>query len=192
MFLREPVTTPEAQALFDDDLESPGFVMNVSRLWAYQPATIEGLFALLRKVIDGQDLTFRERGIMVLAVASTLGDSACSVAWGHKISGVADAQTVAGVLRGTDAGLSDRERALATWTRAVVRDPNQTAAEDVDAMREAGWKDEQIFAVTVFASLRMAFATINDALGVTPDAPYRTLLPPEVLEAVTYGRPVDE
>ncbi|MBM7786436.1 carboxymuconolactone decarboxylase family protein [Tenggerimyces flavus] len=192
MFLHEPTPTPEAKALFDGDLDSPGFVMNVSRLWAYQPATIEGLFALLGKVIEGQDLSFRERGIMVLACASTLGDSACSVAWGHKISGVADADTVAGVLRGDDAGLSDRERALANWTRAVVRDPNKTAAEDVEAMREAGWTDEQIFTVTVFVGIRLAFATINDALGVTPDAPYRTLLPPVVLDAVTYGRPVDD
>lgn len=192
MFLPEPELTPEAKALFDDDLESPGFVMNASRLWAYQPASIEGLFALASKVIADQGLSFRDRGIMVLACASTLGDSACSVAWGHRISSVADTETVVGVLQGNDAGLTDRERALAEWTRAVVRDPNRTSPSHVEAMREAGWTDAQIFAVTVFVSLRMAFATVNDALGVTPDAGYRTLVPPAVFDAVTYGRPVDE
>jgi alkylhydroperoxidase family enzyme len=129
-FLRPPDPTPGAQALFDDDVEELGFVMNASRLWAYQPETMQELFALLRKAISDQDLTFRDRAIMVLATASTLGDAACSVAWGHKMSSVADADTIAGVLRGDDTGLSDRERALANWTRKAVRDPNATSASD--------------------------------------------------------------
>jgi hypothetical protein len=61
----------------------------------------------------------------------------------------------------------------------------------VAELRSAGWSDGQIFAVTVFVALRSAFAMINDALGVTPDAAYRTLLPAAVLDAVTYGRPID-
>ena len=49
---------------------------------------------------------------------------------------------------------------------------------------------DQIFAITVFAALRLAFSTINDSLGAQPDAELAQSLPPEVREAVTYGRPV--
>jgi alkylhydroperoxidase family enzyme len=191
VLLPEPEPTAEAKALFDDDVEELGFVMNASKLWAYQPSSLEGLFALASRVLAGQGLSFRDRGIIVLACASTIRDSACSVAWGHKLASVADADTIVGVLRGDDSGLTDRERALAEWTRKVVRDANATTAADVEAVRSAGWTDEQIFAVTVYAGLRLAFATVNDALGVHPDAGYRTLLPAEVLDVVTYGRPLD-
>jgi hypothetical protein len=37
-------------------------------------------------------------------------------------------------------------------------------------------------------ALRLAFSTINDALGAQPDAQLTQSLPPEVREAVTYGR----
>jgi hypothetical protein len=39
-------------------------------------------------------------------------------------------------------------------------------------------------------ALRLAFSTINDALGAQPDGALARALPPEVRQAVTYGRPV--
>jgi hypothetical protein len=48
---------------------------------------------------------------------------------------------------------------------------------------------EQIFAITAFVALRLAFATVNDALGARPDAQLVAAVPAEVAVAVTYGRP---
>jgi hypothetical protein len=48
-FLATPPTTAEAQRLFDEDVADLGYVMNVSRLWAYQPDTVAGLFNLVRQ-----------------------------------------------------------------------------------------------------------------------------------------------
>jgi hypothetical protein len=42
----------------------------------------------------------------------------------------------------------------------------------------------------VFVALRLAFSTINDALGVLPDAALRTTAPEAVRDAVSYGRPI--
>jgi hypothetical protein len=58
------------------------------------------------------------------------------------------------------------------------------------ALRDSGLDDGQIFAVTAFVALRLAFSTINDSLGAQPDAQLAQSLPPQVREAVTYGRPV--
>jgi hypothetical protein len=44
----------------------------------------------------------------------------------------------------------------------------------------------------VFVALRLAFSTVNDALGVQPDAALRTTLPSAILDAVTTGRPIQQ
>ncbi len=43
--------------------------------------------------------------------------------------------------------------------------------------------------MTVFVSLRIAFSTVNDALGTGPDAALRSSAPEAVVRAVHYGRP---
>jgi len=35
MFLAEAEVTPEAKAMFEEDIAELGYVMNLSRLWAY-------------------------------------------------------------------------------------------------------------------------------------------------------------
>jgi alkylhydroperoxidase family enzyme len=75
---------------------------------------------------------------------------------------------------------------MAAWARKVVKDPNATTPADVEELRDSGLDDDQIFAVTVFVALRLAFSTVNDPL----DAQLAGSLPPEVRTAVTFGRPV--
>jgi uncharacterized peroxidase-related enzyme len=189
-FLDPAPVTPQAQRYFDEDLAELGFVMNASRLWAYQIETVTGLFDLMRDNISTYRLTMRQRGILVTACASAMGDSYCSLAWGTKLAAAADPATAAAVLRGDDDGLTIAERAMAVWARKVVRGPNQTTMDDVQALRDAGLTDSQIFAITVFVALRLAFSTINASLGAHPDPDYATVAPPEVQAAVTYGRPI--
>jgi uncharacterized peroxidase-related enzyme len=189
-FLEEPPPSPEVQALYDDDLADGNYVWNVSRLWAHQPATISALFELMSAAFKPSGLSFRQRGILVTAAASTLGDAYCSLAWGGKLASASEAALAAGVLDGSDPGLTDQERAMAAWARKVVRDPNATTPGDVQELRDAGLGDDQIFAITAFVALRLAFSTINDALGAQPDAQLAESLPPEVRRAVTFGRPV--
>jgi len=189
-FLGEPPMSPQVQALYDEDLAGGGYVSNGSRLWAHQPDTKKGLFELMSQAFRPSDLTFRQRGILVTAAASALGDSYCSLAWGGKLGKASDAAIAAGVLNGSDAGLTDQEKAMAAWARKVARNPNATKPADVQALRDAGLGEGQIFAITAFVALRLAFSTINDSLGAHPDAELAQSLPREVREAVTYGRPV--
>lgn len=188
--LSDPVLTAEGQTLFDDDMEQDGFVMNASRLWAYQPTTMTGLFDLLGDTTSAGGLSMRQRGVLVTATASTLRDSYCSLAWGARLANVADDDTAAGVLRGDDSGLTDAERAIAVWARAVVRDPSATTDSDIDALRTVGFTDAQIFAITTYVALRIAFSSVNASLGARPDAAFRSHSPEAVRAAVTYGRPL--
>jgi uncharacterized peroxidase-related enzyme len=188
-FLHEPPVSPRVQALYDEDLAGDGYIWNLSRLWAHQPETLKRLFELMSQAFTPSGLTFRQRGILVTAAASALGDSYCSLAWGGKLGTASDATTAAGVLDGSDTGLSDQEQAMAAWARKVATDPNATTPADIQALRDAGLDDGQIFAITSFVALRLAFSTINDSLGTQPDAQLALSVPQQVREAVTYGRP---
>lgn len=189
-FLAEPPPSDAGQRLFDNDAAEHGHVMNLTRLWAHQPGLKSGLFELLGETVASCRMDIRQRGILVTACASTLGDSYCSLAWGEKLAKASDAETAAGVLRGDDSRLTDRERAMAGWARKVARDPNGTTADDVDDLRDAGFEEDEIFAITVFVALRLAFSTVNDALGVNPDAVLRTKAPEQVRDVVSFGRPI--
>ena len=54
---------------------------------------------------------------------------------------------------------------MAAWARRVTRDPNGTSTKDVQELRDAGFSDADIFAMTVYVALRVALSTVNDALG---------------------------
>jgi len=164
-FLQEPPASAQARELYDEDLADDGYVWNVTRLWAHQPDTLKSLFEVMSQAFRPSGLTFRQRGILVAATASALGDSYCSLAWGGKLGKASDPALAAGVLTGSDAGLTDQERAMAVWARKVARDPNATTPADIEALRDSGLDDGQIFAVTAFVALRLAFSTINDSLG---------------------------
>ncbi|SDS55548.1 carboxymuconolactone decarboxylase family protein [Actinoplanes derwentensis] len=187
-FLDPPNLSERARVLFDEDVSDMGYVMNGTMLWAYQPDTMAGLFDLMRQSIAGQRLGVRERGILITALASTFGDSYCSLAWGQKLA-------AAGVLLGHDEGLTDREQAMAGWGRQVARDPNRVGAADVQQLRDAGYDDAAVFVIAVFAALRIAFSTVNDALG--PDrtrhwprpSPMRSEPPSPTAERPTIGPP---
>jgi uncharacterized peroxidase-related enzyme len=189
-FLAEPPVSAPVQALYDEDLAEDGYVSNVSRLWAHQPESVRQLFGLMSEAFRPSGLALRQRGILVTAAASALGDSYCSMAWGAKLGREADAAVAAGVLNGSDTGLTDQEKAMAAWARKVATDPNATTPADIQALRDTGLDNGQIFAITAFVALRLAFSTVNDSLGAQPDAELAQSVPPQVLEAVTYGRPV--
>jgi uncharacterized peroxidase-related enzyme len=186
-FLAAPEVSTEAQRLFDDDVADAGYVMNLSKVWAYQPATATHLFELMGETHAVEHLSMRERAVLVAACASTLGDAYCALAWGSRLARTSDAETAAGVLRGDDSRLTPGEQAMARWARKVASDPNRTTATDIQELRDAGLSDARIFAITAYVALRIAFSTVNDALGARPDAAFRSTAPEAVRDAVTFA-----
>lgn len=188
-FLTEPTATDAVGRLYAEDVDEVGYVMNASRVWGHLPEVEHGLFELLATCTEAAGLTYRERAVLVVSAAATLGDSYCALAWGGRLAGVAGPDVAAAVVRGDDTGLTPRERALAGWARAVADDPSGTGPDDLVPLREAGLHDRQLAAVTMFCALRLAFSTVNDALGALPDAGLAATVPVPVREAVTFGRP---
>lgn len=193
MFLEEPPDTEARSALYARDVADDGYVANFTRLWAWRPEVF-GAFSRLRNLLTEQAaLSLRERAILVCATAANLGDSYCALAWGTRLASETDPNTAAQVAQSKEPpALTARERALATWAGQVVLKPNAITAEDVDSLRAAGLTDQEIFDVTVFVAFRIAFSTVNDALGARPDWQLAAAAPATVRDAVRYGRAVSE
>jgi alkylhydroperoxidase family enzyme len=133
-------------------------------------------------------LTLGQRSVLVTTTAATLGDSYCSMAWGKKLADATTPGVAAALIGGDSGGLDDTGQALASWARLVVKEPNGITADDVQSLREAGFTEEQIFAITAFVAFRLAFSTVNDALGAVPDDELQASLPEPLRSAVNFGR----
>lgn len=189
-FLTEPPPIEEAARVYEEDRSDDGYVSNLTRLWAWRPDVLKAMVALRGGLMEASSLSGREWAVLVAATAAQRHDSYCSLAWGTKLAGLVDAETAADVIadRPTQ-NLSPRETTLAAWARKVVKDPNATTAADVEQLRDAGLDDREIFEATAFLAFRLAFSTVNDALGAAPDRQLADTAPDPVRAAVAWGRP---
>ena len=191
MFLQPPPASPATERFYQGDRDDQGYVANFSRLWARRPEVFTEFAALRMRLTDASSLSPRDLGVLVCATAASLGDSYCALAWGKRLAEAADPATAAAVLSGAaGAVVTARDRALAVWARKVARDPNSTTRADVDRLRGAGLSEQEIFEATVFVGFRLAFSSVNDALGLRPDRQLAAAVPAQVRDAVTFGRPV--
>ena len=189
MFLKNPDTL-EAAAYLEQERASTGYLMNLERLWAWRPDSAQAMADQRQQLMHGSTLTLREFAVLVCAGARAAGDSYCALGWGTRLAKLADPLVAASVLRDAESpGLTARERALRQWAGQVVQAPSEARAEQVEALRAAGLTDKEIFEASLFIAMRLAFSTVNAALGAPPDAEVVQAAPPEVRAAVTYGRP---
>jgi alkylhydroperoxidase family enzyme len=188
-YLNEPALSEGQQKMYGTDLANDGFVWDSSRLWAHQPGLDERLSALIVAAAEAAGLSTRDKAMLVIGQSSTIGDSYCSLAWGRWLTESDGAGTAAAALRGDEAPFTERERALAKWARKIAGDPNGTTPQDVQRLRNAGFDDPQILALTAYTAARLALSMINDALGARPDLALADMLDPAVRAAVTWGRP---
>jgi len=188
-FLTDPEVDEHVERMYETDLSGQGYIAHLTQVWAHSPEALAALSYVLKRATDSAGLDVRQRSLLVTACAATISDSYCSLAFGSKLASTAGEDVAVAILEGDDSALSPDEKTLARWAGRVAGDPNSATAEDVDALRAIGYDDGQIFAITLFIALRMAFSTVNDALGATPDAELAERAPAAVRAAITYGRP---
>lgn len=189
MFLREPPETDEVLAAHEAERDSEGYVSNHTRLWSWRIDLDQEFRRLRSGILSSSALTERDFAVLVTATVSQLGDSYCALAWGPRLASLTDDETAGRVLGGgSPESLTEREAALAGWARQIVRDPNATTERDVERLREVGLGEREIFEATAFVAFRLAFSTVNDALGAVPDDQLAEAAPDAVRAAVTYGR----
>lgn len=164
-------TTSAGEALAQQSVAERGYVMNAVHIWAHDPAAHDDLFRLLDHCVRVAGLSRSDRGVLVCATAGTIGDPYCSLAWGTRLAGDVGAEVAAQVLAGDDTGLDPRAQALAAHARALTgrRPVGPSPDATLTALRDNGFSDQQILAVSLYAALRQAFSSVNAGLGAVPD-----------------------
>lgn len=189
VFLEEPPDDDSVRAPYEADRASDGYVMNLTRLWAWRPAVLTAYVRARSAALEEAGLSERDVALLVVASAAARNDSYCARAWGTKLARHTTPETAAAVIWGAPADLDERGTTLVAWARRVATDPNSATADDVARLRAVGLDDRQIFSATTFIALRMAFSTVNDALGARPDHQLVRSAPGRVRTAVDFGRP---
>jgi len=65
-----------------------------------------------------------------------------------------------------EAGLTEAERALLDYAELITRAAYRSTAGDVEKLRAAGWKEEQIAEAVYVTALFAFFNRVADAFGV--------------------------
>jgi uncharacterized peroxidase-related enzyme len=73
-----------------------------------------------------------------------------------------------------EAGLTPAERALLDYAELITRAAHRSTAEDVQKLRDAGWKEEEISEAVYVIALFAFFNRVADAFGV-PSQDYLTI-----------------
>jgi len=166
-----------------------GFVPNYVRVFSHRPELMARWGALLAEIKRPMDK--RRFELATFAAAHELRHSACALAHGRVLREFfADREILAIAEQRPDPALSEAEQALLRFARQVASDAAQVSAQDVAALRDAGYGDAEIFDIAAAVAGRAFFTKLLDALGVLADAPPPELTP-ALCEALTVGRPVD-
>lgn len=65
-----------------------------------------------------------------------------------------------------EAGLTPAERSLMEYVELITRAAYRSTVEDVQKLREVGWKEEQISEAVYIISLFAFFNRVADAFGI--------------------------
>ena len=165
------------------------YLPNYARLYSHRPGVMAAWAALQREL--KRHLDRRAYSLISLAAARATGSSYCALAHGQRLlrAGFSGEQLVAVIQGEGEDPLSPAERCMVELAGKVAAAPAAVEQRDIDAMREAGFSDAEIFDVVAAAAGRCFFARVPDALGALPDAPLGEI-DETLLELLLVGRPL--
>jgi uncharacterized peroxidase-related enzyme len=167
--------TPAESALFAGPAGSLGYVPNYTKVFALAPEAYGAWQALGAAVRAGMSELRYE--LVTVATARRLRSRYCTVAHAailrDKFYGDDGLRAVLADPRA--AGLEPGDLAAVEFADKVAADPTVTTEADVQALRDAGLSEQDIFQVVLAITIRRFFAGVLDAVGASPDPVYDSL-----------------
>jgi uncharacterized peroxidase-related enzyme len=171
----------------EENRVAAGHVPNFVHTFAARPAVFEAWKQLNGAIKASMDL--RRYELATLAAATALKSSYCCLAHGQVLAEkFFSAEEVAGLV--TEPPADPVDRAVMAFARKIALNADQITQHDVDELRALGLTDEDVLDVSLAAAARCFFSKTLDATGTTPDPAYHDLLPPDLVSALTVGRPI--
>lgn len=173
--LRVPPETElptDVQELFAKNRAKPGFVPNVFQAYSLRPNQLRGFLALYDALMsDEGGLSKAEREMIAVVVSSINHCHYCLVSHGAVLrirSGdAALADTIAANYRVAD--LSPRQRAMLDFAVKVTLASATCSDEDIAALREHGFSDEDIMDITQITAFFNYSNRVASAVAMKPN-----------------------
>jgi uncharacterized peroxidase-related enzyme len=166
--------TPDLEELPDDvrerieeETEEAGFTPNVFPAFAYKPSHFRAFFEYHDALVDDTSLERHEIEMLVVTVSGINDCLYCVVAHGALVRIYAKDPKLADQLATNhrSADLSERHRAMLDFAELLTESPGKVDDAAVEALKEAGFTDEQVWdvaSVVSYYNLSNRMATVAD------------------------------
>jgi uncharacterized peroxidase-related enzyme len=167
--------TPDESPLYDRLGEALGYVPNYARPFALAPDAFTAWQGLSAAVKAGMDE--RRYELVTVAAARRMRSRYCAVAHAAILRDkfYADDELRRIVADPHSAGLEPGDLAAVDFAEKIAVDPTVATEADVQALRDAGLSDQDIFQVVLAVTIRRFFAGVLDAVGASPDPVFDSL-----------------
>ena len=185
----EEEASGELQRLYEENLESHGFIPNYVRAFSHRPEVMFAWGNLLGTIKSNMDT--RRYELVTLAAARALRSSYCMLA--HSSVLLDQFYTSEQLIEiATDyhtADLAPADVAMMAFAEKVVRAATAITQADVDDLKQHGFSDAEIFDIIAAAAARCFLSKTADALGAEPDEVFLEMN--EALrQTLVIGRPI--
>ena len=163
--------------LFDRSQEKLGFVANVLRVYALRPRHLELWNAFYDDLMRGESGLSRVQREMIAVVVSTVNSCHyCMVSHAAYLRKLTGDPTLVEQLRTNYryADLDPRERAMLDFAVKLTDRSSSCTEADVQALREAGWSDEDVMDITEVAAMFNFTNRLASGLGWLPNEEFVT------------------
>ena len=166
------------------------YLPNYAAVFCHRPAVMEPL-SVLQDMLK-QHMPPRLWALVSLAVAREINSSYCSLAFARRLllAHFSAAELLAIVSQQPTAALQETEYAAMAFAAKVARDAASIEQSDINALRESGYSDPEIFDIVACAAWRCFFSRVPEALGARPDRALGQLQTP-LLEQLLVGRAIE-
>lgn len=183
MWYVPPIADKDAEgellALYNQDLESEGYISNTTRVWSYRPELATPWRNILKTIRSNMRLRAYE--LVTIAASKGIGCVFCMLAHGevlHK-NGFTIPEIIAILEDHHNAGLSPVEVHMMDYAYKISSETSLITREDLDLLRQDGLNNQQITDITMAAVARNFMSRMFEAFGVDPD-PELQLREPEL------------
>jgi alkylhydroperoxidase family enzyme len=176
--------------MYDEERRRTGRVPALVQTFAARPAVYAAWRALITEITA--TMPARRYELVTLAAARELRSTYCSVVHGSLLADrFLPAEDVRDLARGdVPAALDDQDRAVVAFAAKAAHGARDIGPDDVESLRRQGLTDDEILDVALATAARCFFSTVLDATGTQAEASLGTGLRPDLLDALTVGRPL--
>jgi uncharacterized peroxidase-related enzyme len=164
--------------LYEPPREKLGFVPNVLRNFALRPLHLLRWNEHYEELMKGESGLSKAEREMIAVVVSVANDCAyCIAAHSAALRKLTKDPALADAVAADHAGapLEPRVHAVLAYAEKLTRAPERMTEVDVDALRDAGWSDEDVLDIAEVTAMFNFTNRMASGLGWQPNPEYEAL-----------------